>query len=224
MDIEGLGDKLVDQLVGEGLVKSYGDLYRLDSERLMQLERMGKKSAESLLAGVEASKARGLARLLNGISIRHVGARTAVILAEHFGDVDALLTASEEQLSEVNEIGETIAASVYAFLHGDEGARIVDDLKSVGLDMTSPKKAPPIGGGEGKLAGKTLVVTGTLVKYKRDEIEELITRHGGKASSSVSKKTSYLVAGAEAGSKLEKAQSLGVPVLTEDEFEQLIAQ
>ncbi|MBN8628662.1 MAG: NAD-dependent DNA ligase LigA, partial [Planctomycetes bacterium] len=98
------------------------------------------------------------------------------------------------------------------------------DLRSVGLDMTAPKRAAPIGGGEGKLAGKTLVVTGTLVKYKRDEIEELITRHGGKASSSVSKKTSYLVAGAEAGSKLEKAQSLGVPVLTEEDFEKLIAQ
>lgn len=224
MDIEGLGDKLVDQLVGEGLVKSYGDLYRLDAEQLMQLERMGKKSAESLLAGVEASKSRGLARLLNAISIRHVGTRTAVILAEHFGDIDAMLAASVEQLSEVNEIGETIAASVHAFLHGDEGSKIITDLRSVGLDMTAPKRAPPIGGGEGKLAGKTLVVTGTLVKYKRDEIEELITRHGGKASSSVSKKTSYVVAGAEAGSKLEKAQSLGVPVLTEDEFERLIAQ
>ncbi|MBL9091779.1 MAG: NAD-dependent DNA ligase LigA, partial [Planctomycetaceae bacterium] len=167
---------------------------------------------------------RGLARLLNAISIRHVGTRTAVILAEHFGDIDAMLAASVEQLSEVNEIGETIAASVHAFLHGDEGSKIITDLRSVGLDMTAPKRAPPIGGGEGKLAGKTLVVTGTLVKYKRDEIEELITRHGGKASSSVSKKTSYVVAGAEAGSKLEKAQSLGVPVLTEDEFERLIAQ
>ena len=224
MDIEGLGDKLVDQLVNSGLVTTYGDLYRLRLEQLTELERMGTKSAEGLLAGIEASKSRGLARLLNAISIRHVGTRTAVILAEHFGSIDELLAASEEQLGEVFEIGETIAKSVYAFLHGEEGAQIIAELRSAGLDMTSPKRAATSATGEGKLAGKTFVVTGTLVKYKRDEIEELIQRHGGKASSSVSKKTSYLVAGESAGSKLEKAQSLGVPVLTEEEFEHLLAQ
>ncbi len=224
MDIEGLGDKLVDQLVNSGLVTTYGDLYGLRLEQLTELERMGTKSAEGLLAGIEASKTRGLARLLNAISIRHVGTRTAVILAEHFGSIEELLAASEEQLGEVFEIGETIAKSVYAFLHGEEGAQMIAELRSAGLDMTSPKRAATAAAGEGKLAGKTLVVTGTLTKYKRDEIEELIQRHGGKASSSVSKKTSYLVAGESAGSKLEKAQSLGVPVLTEDEFEQLLAQ
>jgi DNA ligase (NAD+) len=222
MDVEGLGDKLVDQLVGAELVGSYGDLYRLTVEKLTGLERVGKKSAESLLEQIEASKKRGLARLLNAISIRHVGARTAVILAEHFGSIEAMKAASAEQLEEINEIGPTVAASVFDFLHGAEGAKIIADLAEVGVDMTAEKRALPAGGG--KLAGKTLVVTGTLVKYKRDEIEALIAEHGGKASSSVSKKTDYLVAGAEAGSKLEKAEKLGVKVLSESEFEALLAE
>ena len=222
MDIEGLGDKLVDQLVGAELVGSYADLYRLTVEKLTGLERVGKKSAESLLEQVEASKKRGLARLLNAISIRHVGARTAVILAEHFGSIEAMTAASAEQLEEINEVGPTVAASVFDFLHGPEGAKIIEDLQAVGVDMTAEKRALPAGGG--KLAGKTLVVTGTLVKYKRDEIEAMIAEHGGKASSSVSKKTDYLVAGAEAGSKLEKAEKLGVKVLSEEEFEALLAE
>ncbi|MBL9093978.1 MAG: NAD-dependent DNA ligase LigA [Planctomycetaceae bacterium] len=223
MDIEGLGDKLVDQLVNEKLVQSYGDLYRLSAEQLMNLERMGKKSSEGLVAGIEASKGRGLARLLNAISIRHVGARTAVVLAEHFGSMDKLAAASEEELSEVNEIGPTIAAGVAAFFRSDEGRQIVEELKAAGLDMTAEVRAAAQAATEGKLAGQTLVVTGTLVKYTRDEIEELIHKHGGKPASSVSKKTSYVVAGENAGSKLDKAQSLGVPVITEDEFEKLIA-
>ena len=131
-----------------------------------------------------------------------------------------MTAASAEQLEEVNEVGPTVAASVFDFLHGEEGSKLIADLREVGVDMTAEKRALPAGGG--KLAGKTLVVTGTLVKYKRDEIEALIAEHGGKASSSVSKKTSYLVAGAEAGSKLEKAQTLGVPVLSEEEFELLL--
>ena len=222
MDIEGLGDKLVDQLVGANVVGSYGDLYRLTVEQLTGLERVGKKSAEALLEQIEASKKRGLARLLNAISIRHVGARTAVILAEHFGSIEAMTEASAEQLEEINEIGPTVAASVFDFLHGPEGMKIIADLQAAGVDMTAEKRVLPASGG--KLAGKTLVVTGTLTKYKRDEIEELITRHGGKASSSVSKKTDYLVAGAEAGSKLEKAEKLGVKVISEDEFEALITE
>jgi DNA ligase (NAD+) len=222
MDIEGLGDKLVDQLVGAELVGSYGDLYRLTVEKLTGLERVGKKSAESLLEQIEASKKRGLARLLNAISIRHVGTRTATILAEHFGSIEAMTAASAEQLEEINEIGPTVAASVFDFLHGPEGSKIIAGMQEVGVDMTAEKRALPAGGG--KLAGKTLVVTGTLVKYKRDEIEALIAEHGGKASSSVSKKTDYLVAGAEAGSKLEKAEKLGVKVLSESEFEALLAE
>jgi len=221
MDIEGLGDKLVDQLVETGKVRSYGDLYSLSLESLLELERMGKKSAENLLEGIAASKGRGLPRLLNALSIRHVGTRTAVVVAEHFGSIEAMQRADLDELSEVNEVGPAIAASLYEFLHGDEGTKIIGELREAGVDMTAEKRVATAAG-DGKLAGKTLVVTGSLLKYKRDEIEELITRHGGKASSSVSKSTDYLVAGEKAGSKLEKAQKLGVKVLSEEEFEKLI--
>ncbi len=220
MDIEGLGDKLVEQLVSADLVKSCGDLYRLKAGDLLGLERMGKRSSEKLLAGIEASKDRGLARLLNGLSIRHVGATVARVLAENFGSMEALRSASVEKLSEINEIGPAIAASVYEFLHSQFGRTTIDDLASLGVTMSVPEAA-----GEEKseaLAGKTLVVTGTLTKYTRDEIQELILRHGGKAASSVSSKTDYVVAGENAGSKLAKAQELGIPVLTEEEFEALL--
>lgn len=218
MDIEGLGDKLVDQLVGDGLVRSYGDLYRLSLEQLTNLERMGQKSSENLLAMIDASKSRGLARLLNALSIRHVGARVAVVLAEHFGSLDELCAASVEQLSEVQEIGPIIAASVFAYLHEPFGAKTVAELQALGLDTTAPKRVVATG----PLTGKTVVVTGTLEKYSRDEIQELIHRHGGRASSSVSKKTDLVVVGAEPGSKFEKAQKLGVKIVDEAEFEKLL--
>ncbi len=221
MDIEGLGDKLVEQLVSAGLVKSYGDLYRLTVAQLLTLERMGKRSSEKLLAGIEASKDRGLARLLNALSIRHVGATVARVLATSFGSMESLRSASVERLSEINEIGPAIAASVYEFLHSDFGRETIDDLATVGVTMSTEQAA--VEAGSGILAGKTLVVTGTLTKYTRDEIQELIVRHGGKAASSVSSKTDYVVAGEKAGSKLAKAQELGVPVLTEEGFEALIA-
>lgn len=221
MDIEGLGDKLVDQLVVDGLVRGYGDLYRLTPEALMELERMGKRSSEKLLEGIEKSKNRGLARLLNALAIRHVGVRLATVLADHFGSMDALIAASEEELADVNEVGPIIAKSVYEHLHSEFGTTTIRELQKLGLNMESPRLTKPHGG-EGKLAGKTLVVTGTLQKYSRDEIEELIARHGGRAASSVSKNTDYVVAGEKAGSKLEKAQSLGVPVLSEEKFEKLL--
>jgi DNA ligase (NAD+) len=221
MDIEGLGEKLVDQLVAAGLVRGYGDLFRLTLEQLVAIERMGKKSAENLLAGLAASKSRGLARLLNALSIRHVGQRVAQVLAEHFGTMEALQQATPDQLAAVNEIGETIAHSVWMFLQSAEGRQTIADLAELGFDMTAPKREQPPGGGV--LEGKTIVVTGTLSKYSRDEIQEAIRQHGGRASSSVSKKTSFVVAGEDAGSKLTKAQELGVPVLTETEFEQLLA-
>jgi DNA ligase (NAD+) len=221
MDIEGLGDKLVDQLVSDGLVKNCGDLYRLEEKqnKLLNLERMGRKSLDNLLDGVEASKNRGLARLLNALSIRHVGARVASVLAEHFGTMDGLLAAKEEELSEVNEIGPIIAASIYSFLHSKFGKGTIADLESLGVNT---KSTAPARGQRRALEGKTLVVTGTLQKYSRDEIEELITQHGGHAASSVSKKTDYVVAGENAGSKLDKAKQLGVLVITENKFETLI--
>ncbi len=220
MDIEGLGDKLVDQLVESKLVRAYGDLYRLQTQQLLELERMGTRSAEKLLAGVEASKTRGLARLLNGLSIRHVGARVAVVLAETFGSIEDLQKAGVEDLSETMEIGPVIAESVHAFLQSDFGRVTIADLASAGVDMTAPRKPKTVP--TGPLAGKTIVVTGTLQHYGRDEIKGLISQHGGRAAASVSKNTDFVVAGEKAGSKLDKARELGVTVLTEQEFEALI--
>jgi DNA ligase (NAD+) len=223
MDIEGLGDKLVEQLVTAGLVRNYGDLYRLTEEQLTDLERMGKKSAQNLIEGVAASRGRGLAKLLNALAIRHVGARVATLLAEQFGSIMALQAATEEELGEVNEIGPIIAKSVYEFLHSEAGQQTIDDLAALGIDMTAPLAARKEAA-SGPLAGKTLVVTGTLPTYGREEIEALIAELGGRAASSVSKKTDYVVAGEKAGSKLDKAQKLGVQILTEAEFNALIGR
>ncbi|MGQ9576292.1 MAG: NAD-dependent DNA ligase LigA [Thermoguttaceae bacterium] len=219
MDIEGLGDKLVDQLVEKGLVRRYGDLYRLKLQQLIDLERMGRKSSENLLAGIEASKDRGLARLLNALAIRHVGTRVASVLAEQFRSMDALQAASVEQLSEVREIGPIIAQSVYDWLHSPFGRETIEDLKRLGVKM---ELAAPAVAGPRPLQGKTFVVTGTLQRYTREQIHELIARHGGRAASSVSKKTDYLVAGQQAGGKLDKARQLGVRVISEEQFERLI--
>ncbi|HEX4147229.1 MAG TPA: NAD-dependent DNA ligase LigA [Pirellulales bacterium] len=222
MDIEGLGDKLIDQLVSSGLVSGVGDLYRLTLEQLTGLERMGQKSSENLLAEIAASKTRGLARLLNALSIRHVGNRVAAVLAERFATMDRLRAASVEQLSATPEVGPIIAQSVHDYLHGDFGPRVVDDLAVLGIDMTAPQRAAAAG--DGKLTGKTFVVTGTLAKYSRDEIQDLIARHGGRATSSVSKSTDYVVAGAEAGTKLAKAQKLGITILDEAAFDRLLGE
>jgi DNA ligase (NAD+) len=221
MDIEGLGDKLVEQLVSGGQVKGYGDLYRLTVEELLSLERMGKKSSESLVEAIAASKTRGMARLLNALSIRHVGARVAAILAEQFQSIHALTTATVAQLEQTPEVGSTIAASVHDWLHSEFGTQTIADLTASGVQMTALESAKKPG--SGIFAGKTVVVTGTLTNYRREEIEELIAQHGGRAASSVSKKTSYLVAGADAGSKLAKAQQLGIPILSESLFQELLA-
>lgn len=220
MDIEGLGEKIVNQLVDAELVGSFGELYALNLEKLLTLERMGTKSAENLLQGIEQSKQRGLSRVLNAISVRHVGQRVAQILTRRFGSMDALLNASLETIGETNEIGPVIAQSIFDFLHSDEGTAVIAQLRDAGVSLIASEEDAV--DTSGVFAGKTLVVTGSLSKYSRDEIERLIEKHGGRASSSVSKKTDFLVAGEAAGSKLEKARSLGVPVLTEDEFEAMI--
>lgn len=218
MDIEGLGDKLVDQMVEDGVVKRLADLYDLTSERLQALERMGKKSSDNLVSGIAASKTRGLEALLNALSISHVGQRGAQVIAQHFQTMEAIEAASIEELAKVPGIGDIIAKSVFDFVRSAAGQDTIASLRERGVDMQA-KTQKAVGG---KLEGKTLVVTGTLQKYKRDEIEKLIETHGGKAASSVSKKTDYVVAGAEAGSKLAKAQQLGVPVLSEDDFDALL--
>lgn len=220
MDIEGLGEKLVDQLVSKNLVRTYGDLYRLKMEDLIELERMGRKSSENLLRSIEASKGRGLARLLNALAIRHVGVRVATVLAEHFRSMDALMAARVEDLSEVPEIGPVIAQSVYDYLHSPFGRETIEDLRRVGVKMDLPQAAPP----SQALEGKTFVVTGTLKNYSRDQIHELIQRHGGRPTSSVSKNTDYLIVGTDPGSKLAKAQQLGVKIITEHEFEKMLPE
>ena len=224
MDIEGLGEKLVVQLVDSGLVTSFGDLYRLKDRRdeLLALERMGEKSADNLLAGIEASRERPLWRLLNAINIRHVGATTARQLADHFGALDAIAEQSEETLAEVEEVGPVIAKTIAAFFHSEAGRRVVEELRAAGLNFGSPveRKQPAAG----PLTGKTVVATGTLTRFTRDEIKEFIVAHGGKAAGSVSKKTDYVVAGESAGSKLDKAKQLGVKVLSEAEFLALVGE
>ncbi len=224
MDIDGLGEKIVDQLVDAGLVKGYADLYRLSPEQLLKLDKFGERKAQKLMDGVAASKGRGLARVLAAVSIRHVGSRVAALLAQSFPSIDLLSKASQEELAAVDEIGDIIAESVHGFLASDYGRQVFEDLSDVGVrldeNLAMPREAKQ---GDHALAGKTLVVTGTLSKFKRDEIERLIEQLGGRASSSVSKNTDYLVAGEKAGSKLTKAQQLGVQVLSEDEFERLIS-
>ena len=220
MDIEGLGDKLVEQFVATGLVNDYADLYRLNVDQLITLERMGKKSAENLVTQIAASRDRGLVRLLNALGIRHVGPRVAMLLARRFPSIDALRQAPVEELAAVHEIGDVIAASVHDWLASDYGRGVIDHLAAVGVTMEVPAEERA---SDGPLTGKTLVVTGTLARYTRQEAEAAIQQAGGRAASSVSKKTDYLVAGEEAGSKLAKAEKLGVTVLDEASFEQLLS-
>ena len=220
MDIEGLGDKLVEQLVSTGLVKHYADLYALTPGQLEPLERMGKKSAAALVEQIAASRSRGLVRVLNALGIRHVGPRVAALLCERFPTVEQLQAASADELANVPEIGAVIAASVHEWLTSDYGRRTIDGLRDAGVRLDVPEAERVAGG---PLTGKTLVVTGTLGGFSRQEAEEAIRQAGGRAASSVSKKTDYLVAGVEAGSKLANAKKLGVPVLDEAAFRKLLA-
>jgi DNA ligase (NAD+) len=222
MNIDGLGEKLIEQLLAAKLVDGIPSLYRLSHRRdeLLQLDRLGEKSIDKLLSGIEGSRQQPLWRLLTGLNIRHVGQTNARTLERAFGSMDMIAEQSEETLAQVNEIGSVIAASVFQFFHSEYGIHLVNELRSVGLNFGEPvdREAALAAAAQGKMVGKTLVVTGTMVRMRRDEIEQLIRDHGGKASSSVSKKTDYVVAGEAAGSKLTKAQELGVTVLTEDEF------
>ena len=193
--------------IDAGLLASIPDIYRLRDHRdeLLQIERLGEKSAGYLLQSIEESKTRPLWRLMTGLNIRHVGATGDRILVDRFGTLDEIAGQSEESLAEVDEIGPVIARSVCAFLSSPEGRQIVDDLRELGLNFGEAKPT----GGDGKfrpLEGKTIVVTGTLRRYTRDEIKEAIHRHGGKAAGSVSKKTDFVLAGEKGGSKLEKAR------------------
>jgi DNA ligase (NAD+) len=217
MDIDGLGEALVNQLAERGLVKNVADLYRLTKDDLLKLERMGEKSAENVLEEIAASKSLPLERVIYGLGIRFVGERTAQFLAEHFGSLDAIMKASAEELEEVNEVGPRIAESIVEFFADEHNRKLVSDLRKAGLTFTGQKKERGT-----KLAGKTFVLTGTLERHTRDEAKKMIEDAGGRVSGSVSKKTDYVVAGSDAGSKLDKARELSVSVIGEDELEKLV--
>ena len=217
MDIDGLGEALVNQLTERGLVKNVADLYRLTKADLLKLERMGDKSAENVLGEIEASKKLPLERVIYGLGIRFVGERTAQFLAEHFGSLDEIKKASAEELEEVNEVGPRIAESIVEFFGDEHNRKLVGDLRKAGLTFTGQKKEKGT-----RLAGKTFVLTGTLARHTRDEAKKMIEDAGGRVSGSVSKKTDYVVAGADAGSKLDKARELGVSVIGEEELEILV--
>jgi DNA ligase (NAD+) len=217
MNIEGMGDALVNQLTDRGFVKNVADIYRLSKDDLLKLERMGDKSAQNVLNEIEASKKLPLERVIYGLGIRFVGERTAEFLAEHFGSLDAIMKAGEEELQEVNEVGPRIAKSIVEFFQEPRNRELVEQLRKAGLTFTGNKKERGT-----KLAGKTFVLTGTLSRYSRDEAKKMIEDAGGRVSGSVSKKTDYVVAGADAGSKLDKAKELGVEVVGENEMEALI--
>ncbi|MFZ5548060.1 MAG: NAD-dependent DNA ligase LigA [Pseudomonadota bacterium] len=221
MDIEGLGDKLVDQLVDGGIVKTVPDLYRLGLANLAALERMGEKSAQNLLAGIENSKSTTLGRFLFSLGIRQVGETTAKDLARHFGNIDRLMDARVEELLEVNDVGPIVAESIRHFFDQPHHREIVEQLRAVGVHW--PDQAGTASDAPRPLLGKTLVLTGTLPSLSRDQAKELIEAAGGKVSGSVSKKTNYVVAGEEAGSKLDKARELGVEVLDEAGLRALLA-
>ncbi len=217
LNIEGMGDSLVNQLVESGMVKDVADIYSLTEDNLLKLERMGKKSADNILSEIANSKKLPLERVIYGLGIRFVGERTAQFLAEHFGSIDALMNASEEELQQVNEIGPRVSAAIREFFDEPKNVALVKRLKEAGLQFTGEKRERGTA-----LAGKTFVLTGTLPKYSRDEAKKMIEDAGGKVAGSVSKKTDYVVAGEEAGSKLDKAKELGVAVIDEKEMETLV--
>ncbi len=219
MDIEGLGPAVIDQLLGAGLIRDAADLYYLKAEDLLGLERMGKKSVDNLLNAIEKSKHKDLAQLIFALGIRHVGARTGKILADHFGTMARLQAAGVEELTAVPEVGPKMAESIVAYFRDPVNLKLLDRLEAAGVNLTQEARQA----GERPFDGKTFVLTGTLEKYTRKEAQDIIENLGGKVSSSVSKKTDYVLAGREAGSKLDKAMALGVTVISEDEFEGMVS-
>ncbi len=217
MDIEGLGISVCESLINNGLVASAADLYFLDAENVARLDRMGEKSAANLMAAIENSKSAGLARLLCAFGIRQVGQKAAKVLASRFSDLDSLMAAGTEELTAIPDIGGITAGFIREWFSLPQSQHLIGRLREAGVDFTSHEEKK-----DERFAGKTFVLTGTLSRYTRDEATAIIESYGGKASGSVSKKTSYVLAGENAGSKLTKAESLGVRILSEDEFEEMI--
>ena len=217
MDIDGLGPAVLNQLIESGLVKTAADLYTLEVQDIAQLERMGEKSAQNAVNAIAASKENDLWRLINALGIRQVGDKAAKVLASHFGTFDALAEATVEELTAINDVGAVTAAYIRQWMEDPQSRDLMDRLKAVGVNMTCKEEMV-----DSRFAGMTFVLTGALEKFTRDEAGEMIEKRGGKSAGSVSKKTTYVVAGENAGSKLRKAQELGIPVLTEDVFLELL--
>ncbi len=217
MDIDGLGEAVVESLVNAGLVSTPADLYYLDAQSVAELERMGKKSAENLIAAIEASKQRGLARLLSAFGIRQVGVSAGRTLARRYSDLDALMAASVDELMLIGDIGPVTARYIVDWFASEQSKHQIRRLREAGVSFESREEIS-----DGRFAGKVFVLTGTLGSFTRDEASRIIERFGGKASGSVSKKTDYVLAGEAAGSKLTKAQALGIPILTEEQFREMI--
>ncbi len=216
MKIDGLGEKLVDQLVDGGIVRDFSDLYELRVEALGSLDRMGDKSAENLISEIRASRELSFYRVVYGLGIRHVGERTAQILAEYFHSMDNLMKASQAELEQIDEVGPIVAESIHRFFRGPENVRLVNRLREFGVPMESD--GPPVDRPEQVFAGETIVVTGTLENMTRDEAKDLIAARGGRVTASVSKKTDFVLAGTDPGSKIDKARKLGVRIIDEGEF------
>jgi DNA ligase (NAD+) len=220
MDIEGLGEAVINQLVQQKLLTGAGDIYALNAAGLIELERMGEKSVANLLEAIERSKSRPLWRLLFGLGILHVGVSASRALANHFPNLDAIRKSSLEELQKIPEVGEIVGRSIHDFFHEPHNLALIEKLRQAGLRFEAETK--PVGAAPG-FKNTTWVITGTL-SQSRDEIAEMIRAHGGKVSGTVSKKTSYVLAGEEAGSKLEKAKQLGVRILNESEFRKLLTK
>ena len=217
MDIEGLGPAVLEQLLNAGIISKIDDIFTIKAEEIANLERLGEKSAANFIEAIEKSKQNDLSRLIFAFGIRHIGAKAAKLMVEHFGDIDAILSASKEDYEAIEGFGSVMAESAAEFFSLTETAEMIERLKKLGVNLKSLKEVT-----DTRFAGLTFVLTGTLPTYTRSEASEIIEGFAGKVSSSVSKKTSYVLAGEEAGSKLEKAQKLGVKIISEEEFKNMI--
>jgi len=224
MDIEGAGPALVEQLVDKGLVHDVADLFSLPREQLAALERMGEKSADNLLAQIEASKSRGPARLLFALGVRYVGATAAELLAERYGNLKAMQDATKEELEAIEGIGPVIAVSLAAFMAEPNNRKLLERLEGAGVELGGAPSKQAVAPAEGPFTGKRFVLTGTLSKFTRSDAERLIKEKGGKVSGSVSSKTHGVIVGQEPGSKLDKAKKLGVRTIDEVEFLRMLDQ
>jgi DNA ligase (NAD+) len=213
MDIEHLGPALIDQLIETGLVKNFADIYKLTKEDLVELERMADKSAQNVIDSIEASKTRPLWRFIAALGIRHIGGQSAQILAEYFGSLDALISADQQQLAEIDQIGPIMAQSVNEYFHDPKNISVINEFLSAGAKLQKPAKRR-----SDKMAGKTVVITGTLENFTRQQAEQAVKQAGGKTSSSVSKKTDFVLAGENPGSKLDKAHQFGIKIINEEDF------